>query len=174
MTEPQLDLQPDGTWQPIRVLFVCLGNICRSPLAEAVFRHLVDQRGWTDRFDIDSAGTSGWHRGAPPDARSTETARRRGITLAGRSRKVVASDLRTFDYVIAMDAENRAALDELRGRSGGTAQLRQLREFEPDADSLDVPDPYYGGPRGFDDVHDIVERGCAGLLAHIAAERGLR
>ena len=174
MTEPQLELKADGTWKPIRVLFVCLGNICRSPLAEAVFRHQVAERGWTDRFDIDSAGTSGWHRGAPPDARSTETAHRRGIELAGRSRRVTASDLRGFDYVIAMDAENRAALDELAAHSGGTAQVHQLREFEPGAASLDVPDPYYGGPRGFDEVHDIVERGCAGLLAHIAAERGLK
>jgi protein-tyrosine phosphatase len=174
MTEPQLELKADGTWKPIRVLFVCLGNICRSPLAEAVFRHQVAERGWSDRFDIDSAGTSGWHRGAPPDARSTETARRRGIELAGRSRKVIASDLRGFDYVIAMDAENRAALDELAAHSGGTAEVRQLREFEPGAASLDVPDPYYGGPRGFEDVHDIVERGCAGLLAHIAAQRGLK
>src|SRR5687768_9224322 len=103
MTEPQLELKADGTWKPIRVLFVCLGNICRSPLAEAVFRHQVAERGWTDRFDIDSAGTSGWHRGAPPDARSTETARLRGIELAGRSRRVSAADLRSFDYVIAMD-----------------------------------------------------------------------
>lgn len=170
----QLKLVDDGTWQPIRVLFVCLGNICRSPLAEAVFRHLVGERRWTDRFEIDSAGTSGWHRGAPPDWRSAEVARRRGIELAGASRKVTAADLRRFDYVIAMDAENRAALDELRAASGGTAEVRQLREFEPGAGSLDVPDPYYGGPRGFEDVHEIVERACAGLLAHIAAERGVR
>ncbi|HYH82688.1 MAG TPA: low molecular weight protein-tyrosine-phosphatase [Longimicrobium sp.] len=174
MGDTQMELVGDGSWQPIRVLFVCLGNICRSPLAEAVFRHLVEERGWTERFEIDSAGTSGWHRGSPPDPRSSETARRRGITLAGGSRKVIAADLRAFDYVIAMDAENRAALDELHARSGGTAEVRLLREFEPDAASLDVPDPYYGGPRGFDDVHDIVERGCAGLLAHIAAERCLR
>jgi len=174
MEETQLELKDDGTWRPIRVLFVCLGNICRSPLAEAVFRHLVEARGWAERFDVDSAGTSGWHRGSPPDPRSTETARRRGITLAGGSRKVTAADLRGFDYVIAMDAENEAALRELHAQSGGTAQVRRLREFEADAGSLDVPDPYYGGPRGFDDVHDIVERGCAGLLAHIAAERGLR
>ena len=170
----QLKLVDDGTWEPIRVLFVCLGNICRSPLAEAVFRHRVDERGWTDRFEIDSAGTSGWHRGSPPDRRSAETARRRGIEVAGASRRVTAADLRRFDYVIAMDAENRAALDELRESAGGTAEVRQLREFEPGADSPDVPDPYYGGPRGFEDVHDIVERGCAGLLEHIAAERGLR
>lgn len=174
MADSQMEMKPDGTWRPIRVLFVCLGNICRSPLAEAVFRHMVEVRGWTERFEIDSAGTSGWHRGSPPDPRSTETARRRGITLAGGSRKVTAADLRTFDYLIAMDAENRAGLGELHAQSGGTAEVRRLREFEPGAGSLDVPDPYYGGPRGFDDVHDIVERGCAGLLAHIAAERGLR
>jgi protein-tyrosine phosphatase len=170
----QLKLVDDGTWQPIRVLFVCMGNICRSPLAEAVFRHQVDERGWSGRFEIDSAGTSGGHRGAPPDPRSTETARRRGITLAGASRRVTGADLRRFDYVIAMDEENQAALDQLHASAGGTAEVRRLREFEPGADSLDVPDPYYGGPRGFDDVHDIVERGCAGLLAHVAAERGLR
>ncbi len=174
MGERQLELVSDGTWEPIRVLFVCLGNICRSPLAEAVFRHLVEERGWAERFEIDSAGTSGWHRGAPPDARSAEVARRRGIELAGGSRKVVAADLRRFHYVIAMDAENHDALRELQASSGGTAQVRRLREFEPRADSLDVPDPYYGGTRGFEDVHDIVERGCAGLLEHIAAEHGLR
>ena len=174
MTERQLELVSDGTWEPIRVLFVCLGNICRSPLAEAVFRHLVEERGWTERFDIDSAGTSGWHRGAPPDARSAETARRRGIEVAGASRKVVAADLRRFHYVIAMDEENLDALRELQASVGGTARVRRLREFEPRAASLDVPDPYYGGPRGFEDVHDIVERGCEGLLAHIAAEHGLR
>jgi protein-tyrosine phosphatase len=174
MADTQLRLVDDGSWVPIGVLFVCLGNICRSPLAEAVFRHLVEARGWAERFDVDSAGTSGWHRGAPPDARSAETARRRGIELTGGSRKVVASDLRRFHYVIAMDAENDAALRELHASAGGTAQVRRLREFEPRAASLDVPDPYYGGPRGFEDVHDIVERGCEGLLAHIAAEHGLR
>jgi len=174
MTERQLELVNDGTWEPIRVLFVCLGNICRSPLAEAVFRHLVEERGWTDRFDIDSAGTSGWHRGAPPDARSTEVARRRGITLAGGSRKVTAADLRRFHYVIAMDEENLEALRELQAEAGGTARVHRLREFEPRAASLDVPDPYYGGARGFEEVHDIVERACAGLLAHVAAEHGLR
>ena len=174
MTEKQLELVGDGTWEPIRVLFVCLGNICRSPLAEAVFRHLVEERGWADRFDIDSAGTSGWHRGAPPDARSAGTARRRGIEVTGASRKVVAADLRRFHYVIAMDEENLDTLRELQASAGGTAQVRRLREFEPRAASLDVPDPYYGGPRGFEDVHDIVERGCAGLLAYIAAEHGLR
>ena len=167
MVERQLELVSDGTWEPIRVLFVCLGNICRSPLAEAVFRHRVEERGWTDRFEIDSAGTSGWHRGAPPDARSAEVARRRGIEVAGASRRVVAADLRRFHYVIAMDEENLDALRELQASAGGTAQVRRLREFEPRAASLDVPDPYYGGPHGFDRVLDQVEAACRGLLDEV-------
>jgi protein-tyrosine phosphatase len=159
--------------QPVRVLFVCLGNICRSPLAEAVFRQQVAERGLQDRFEIDSAGTSGYHDGAPPDRRSTETARRRGVVLAGRSRMVGPDDLRRFDYVIAMDAENEAALRDLLAGSGGAARVHRLREWDPAPDDGNVPDPYYGGPRGFDDVHDIVERASAGFLAHVAREHGL-
>lgn len=158
---------------PIRVLFVCLGNICRSPLAEAVFRHQVRERGLEGRFEIDSAGTSGYHRGSPPDRRSAETARRRGIELSGRSRSVEADDLRRFDYVIAMDAENEAALRELLDDSGGAARVHRLREWDPRPDHGDVPDPYYGGPRGFDDVHDIVERASAAFLEHVVHEHGL-
>jgi protein-tyrosine phosphatase len=164
----------DMASEPVRVLFVCLGNICRSPLAEAVFRHLVDERGMSHAFEIDSAGTSGYHNGAPPDRRSTETARRRGITLAGQSRRLAPRDLEAFDYVIAMDAENLGEIRALQAAAGGRAEVRRLREFDPSADSLDVPDPYYGGPRGFEDVHDIVERACAGLLEHVLAERGTR
>ncbi|MDB4949099.1 MAG: protein tyrosine phosphatase [Gemmatimonadetes bacterium] len=159
---------------PVSVLFVCLGNICRSPLAEAVFRHMVRQRGLEDRFVIDSAGTSGWHTGAAPDERSTATARRRGIELAGRSRKLMAADLETFDYVIAMDTENLDGILALAGKAGGArARVHRLREWDPPPDDGDVPDPYYGGPRGFDHVQDIVERSCAALLDHIVAEHGL-
>ena len=160
--------------EPIRVLFVCLGNICRSPLAEAVFRHLVRERGLADRFEIDSAGTSGFHRGSPPDRRSTETARRRGIDLTGRSRGVTRDDLRRFDYVIAMDAENEAALRDLLRASGGSSRVHRLREWDPEPGDGDVPDPYYGGPRGFEDVHDIVERAAAGFLEHVVREHGLK
>jgi protein-tyrosine phosphatase len=159
--------------EPIRVLFVCLGNICRSPLAEAVFRHQVRERGLETRFEIDSAGTSGYHDGDPPDRRSTETARRRGVELTGRSRMVSAEDLRRFDYVIAMDAENEAALRDLLAGSGGTARVHRLREWDPQPGHGDVPDPYYGGARGFDDVHDIVERASAGFLAHVVRAHGL-
>lgn len=157
----------------IRVLFVCMGNICRSPVAEAVFRHQVTERGLDDRFEIDSAGTSGYHDGDPPDRRSTETARRRGITLAGRSRRVTADDLRAFDYVIAMDADNERELRRILSASGGTSRVHRLREWDPRPDDGDVPDPYYGGARGFDDVHDIVERASAAFLDHVVREHGL-
>jgi protein-tyrosine phosphatase len=158
--------------EPIRILFVCLGNICRSPLAENVFRHLARERGVEDRFEIDSAGTSGYHVGSPPDARSAATARRRGIELVGASRRLTAADLRRFDLVIAMDAENLEDIQALRGRAGGEARVHRLREWDPEADSLDVPDPYYGGANGFEDVHDLVERSCAALLDDLLRERG--
>ena len=143
-----------------RVLFVCLGNICRSPLAEAVFRHKVRERGVEHLFEIDSAGTSGYHDGAAPDRRSAETALRRGVELAGRSRKLRADDLRGFDYVVAMDAEN---LRELRRRApaGTEDKIRML------CGDADVPDPYYGGERGFDDVLDQVDAACRTLLEEL-------
>lgn len=158
---------------PIRVLFVCMGNICRSPVAEAVFRHQVREAGLEDRFEIDSAGTSGYHDGDPPDLRSTETARRRGIELTGRSRRVLPDDLRRFDYVIAMDADNERELRRVLAGSGGAARVHRLREWDPQPDHGDVPDPYYGGGRGFDDVHDIVERASAAFLAHLVLTHGL-
>lgn len=155
------------------MLFVCLGNICRSPLAENVFRQQVEARGVADWFEIDSAGTSGYHRGAPPDRRSAETARRRGLELVGASRQLTAQDLRRYDWVIAMDAENLDAIEALGSATGGTARIHRLREWDPESGGvLDVPDPYYGGDRGFEDVHDMVERSCAALLDHLLRERG--
>jgi protein-tyrosine phosphatase len=148
----------------IHILFVCLGNICRSPLAESVFRHLARERGVERRFEIDSAGTSGWHVGDPPDARSVATARARGVEVCGASRKLVAEDLRRFDYVVAMDRENLANITRLQTASGGGARVHLLREWDPEPGQPDVPDPYYGGERGFEEVHDIVERSCAALL----------
>ncbi len=157
----------------ISVLFVCLGNICRSPLAEALFRSAVDDAGLHDRFRVDSAGTSGYHRGESPDPRTTAVAAARGVTVEGASRRITRDDLATFDYVVAMDGENRRAVEALRDGAGG-AEVRLLREFDPEADgALDVPDPYFGGSRGFEDVHELVERSVAGLLSHIRADRGL-
>jgi protein-tyrosine phosphatase len=160
------------THDPTRILFVCLGNICRSPLAEAVFRHLARDRGVDHLFEIDSAGTSGYHSGSPPDRRSTATARARGVEVAGRSRQLTADDLARFDYVVAMDAENRGEIEALRARAGGRARVHLLREWDPEGPGGDVPDPYYGGARGFEEVHDIVERSCAALLDHLLRERG--
>jgi len=154
-----------------RILFVCLGNICRSPLAEAVFRDRARERGVADRFEVDSAGTSGYHRGAPPDRRSVQTAARRGVEVTGASRIVVEEDLATFDYVIAMDAENLSELEALHRQVEGRARLHRLREWDPEADAPDVPDPYFGGDRGFDDVHDIVERACEALLDDLLGGR---
>jgi protein-tyrosine phosphatase len=154
-----------------RILFVCLGNICRSPLAESVFRHLVRARGVEDRFEIDSAGTSGYHAGDPPDARSVATARLRGVEVAGRSRQMLAADLERFDYVVAMDRENLRAVQRLARGGAGAARVHLLREWDPESGSADVPDPYYGGARGFEEVHDIVERSCAALLDEILSAR---
>lgn len=156
----------------IRVLFVCLGNICRSPLAEAVFRHLVENRRDDARFVVDSAGTSNYHEGDAPDPRAAEVARRRGITLGGHARQLEREDLERFDYVVAMDATNLADVQQLaRGVKPG-AEVCLLREFDPDAGGdLDVPDPYFGGPQGFERVQDIIERSCLGLLEHIQRQR---
>ncbi len=160
----------------IRVLFVCMGNICRSPMAEGVFRNLVRAAGLEARFEIDSAGIGAWHEGEAPDARATATAAAHGITLTGAARQIRPLDLRDFDYVLAMDSENLAALERLKRRVAPDAELRLLREFDPEAtdgEPPEVPDPYYGGPRGFELVYAMVERAGRGLLAHIRRERGL-
>lgn len=154
----------------MRVLFVCLGNICRSPTAEGVMRRLVHEAGLEDDIALDSAGTGAWHVGNAPDPRSTEAARRRGTVLDGHARQVTAADFDAFDVLLAMDATN---LHELRQRAPDAAargKVRMLREFDPASTGeldLDVPDPYYGGPGGFDAVLDLVEAACAGLLAEI-------
>jgi protein-tyrosine phosphatase len=166
-------IEADPAVPPIRVLFVCMGNICRSPMAEAVFRHLVRQAGLEARFEIDSAGTGGWHEGEPPDERASAAAARRGVVLAGKARQIRTADLGRFDYVLAMDADNLSALRRLQKSVPG-AEVRLLREFDTAAaGELDVPDPYYGGTRGFDRVYDMVERAGRGLLEHIREERGL-
>lgn len=158
----------------VGVLFVCLGNICRSPLAEGVFRALVDDAGLGDRFDIDSAGTSSWHVGEPPDERTAAVARRRGVDVTGSSRRVKRNDLDRFQHILAMDTENLHELARLADRSGSDADIRRLRDYDPVVDGLrDVPDPYYGGSRGFENVHDIVERSCRALLEDLRSRYGM-
>jgi protein-tyrosine phosphatase len=158
----------------IGVLFVCLGNICRSPLAEGVFRHLARAAGVEDRFEIDSAGTSGYHDGDPPDQRTAAVATARGIELTGQSRRITSGDMQRFDYVIVMDEENHSALARMAHRTAPRARVHLLREFDPEANGdPDVPDPYYGGTRGFENVHDIVERSARALLDHLRQQHAI-
>lgn len=157
-----------------RILFVCLGNICRSPTAEGVMWALVREAGLEGSIELDSAGTGAWHVGNPPDERATETARTRGIVLEGAAREVRRADFDDFDLLIAMDRKNLADLRRLAPDERARARIRLLREFDPASagigvDELDVPDPYYGGPRGFEDVLDLVHAACEGLLAQIRA-----
>ena len=162
----------DGAAAPrLRVLMVCMGNICRSPTAEAVLRQRLDQAGLADVVWVDSAGTHAYHLDSPPDARSCEVGQQRGYVLADlRARKVVPRDYEAFDLLLAMDWDNLSLLEEgcpsdLRKR------LRRLTEFIPHSHPLAgaqvVPDPYYGGPAGFEHVLDLVEASCDGLVAHL-------
>lgn len=156
----------------MRVLFVCLGNICRSPTAEGVMRSLLAEV--EVEVEVDSAGTGGWHVGAPPDERAAETAAARGIALEGSARRVEVGDLDRFDLVVAMDRENLADLRRLAAGPHHEAKLVLLREFDQDsvaAGELEVPDPYYGGEGGFHHVLDVVERGCRGLLERVTGGR---
>jgi protein-tyrosine phosphatase len=153
------------------VLFVCLGNICRSPLAEGVFKHLASERGVDGFYEIDSAGMGAWHVGEPADRRSAEVARKNGVVLEGAARQVSAGDFDRFHWIIAMDSENLADLEALRARGPGRARLQRLRDFDPDPGDGDVPDPYYGGPAGFDHVFMLVRRSAEAFLDHLEEER---
>ena len=150
-----------------RVLFVCTGNICRSPTAEGVFRSLVEARGLSGRIDADSAGIGSWHAGDPPDPRSQRTARERGIDLsAQRARAVAADDFGTFDLILAMDSGHlRSLKDCCPDRYAG--RIRLFMDYAPGAGMADVPDPYYGGGDGFVRVFDMIEQASRGFLAEI-------
>ncbi len=162
-----------GSGFEVQVLFVCLGNICRSPTAEGVFRALLDEAGLQGRVGVDSAGTGAWHAGESPDSRSTEVARRRGIRLAGQARQVTRGDFAVFDYVVAMDRSNLRRLEELAPDSAARARLSLLRDHTAHGAGQDVPDPYYGGPDGFERVLDICEEGSRALLQHIREQHDL-
>ena len=150
---------------------MCMGNICRSPTAEGVMRRLIDDAGLSDSIELDSAGTGGWHAGEPPDERATLAASRRGVMLEGCARQVRESDFRRFDLLIALDrVEPARSAGDRPGRGGGRegAAAARVRPGVGDGD-LDVPDPYYGGDRGFDTVLDMVESACRGLLDELRA-----
>lgn len=156
----------------VRISFVCLGNICRSPTAEGVMRHMLDEAGLGERVSIDSAGTGSWHVGEPPDERARQEARRRGYRLTGRARQFGPGDFAEVDYVIAMDRSNAHALREMAPDDAARSKIHLLRDFDPESPAgSEVPDPYYEG--GFDLVLDIAERSCRGLLGHLRREHGI-
>ena len=149
----------------VRLCFVCLGNICRSPTAEGIMLHLVREADLESTIEIDSAGTGAWHAGELADARSRKVARARGFDLPSRARQFVQADFARFDYVLAMDASNLENLQALARSDEDQAKLSLMRSWDSTAQgSPDVPDPYYGGPQGFDEVFDMCERACRALL----------
>ncbi|HTW42233.1 MAG TPA: low molecular weight protein-tyrosine-phosphatase [Solirubrobacteraceae bacterium] len=153
---------------PVRLLFVCLGNICRSPTAEGVMRALVHEAGLADEIQLESAGTGAWHVGSPPDARAAQAAQERGVTLEGRARQVRPEDFADFDLLLAMDRENLSTLRTLAPGEQERAKVRLLRDFDPASDGeLDVPDPYYSAPGSFDEVFELVNAACQGLLQEL-------
>jgi low molecular weight protein-tyrosine phosphatase len=157
----------------LRLLFVCLGNICRSPTAEGTMRTLVREAGLEDQIELDSAGTGGWHVGSAPDERATAAAAGRGVVLEGAARRVRLEDFNDFDLILAMDSANLSDLRQLAPDGEGRAKVRLLREFDPASDGaedLDVPDPYYGDGDGFERVLDLVQAACAGLLVQVRAD----
>ncbi|MCH7991888.1 MAG: low molecular weight phosphotyrosine protein phosphatase [Gemmatimonadetes bacterium] len=151
------------------VLFVCLGNICRSPLAEGVFQHLVAEAGLSGHFEIDSAGTGAWHVGEKADARAEMVANQHGVELESRARQVTEDDLHRFDYVIVMDRENLRSVERMADATGSNAQIALLRDFDPEDSGDEVPDPYYGGSSGFETVYEIVHRSCQVLMKRLRA-----
>jgi protein-tyrosine phosphatase len=153
----------------MRVCFVCMGNICRSPTAEAVMRHRLAEAGLGDAVEVESAGTGSWHVGDPPDARAAAEARARGIAMEGVARQFRARDFDRFDLVLAMDHENARHLRRIAPDERAAAKVWLLREFDPASDGGDlaVPDPYYGGADGFATVFAQVDAACLGLIDHL-------
>jgi protein-tyrosine phosphatase len=155
----------------IKVLFVCTGNICRSPTADGVFRHIVAAEGLMAEMECDSAGTHGYHIGEAPDPRTVKAAKARGFDLSTlRARRVRREDFEEFDLILAMDQGHFAHLDAMRP-NGARAQVKLFLDYHPAGTLKDVPDPYYGGPQGFEDVLDMVEETSRALLARLRASK---
>ena len=154
-----------------RILFVCLGNICRSPTAEAVLRELVAREAPDLSLEIDSAGIGSWHIGEPPDERALAAARRRGLDMSRlRARQIASEDFARFDFILAMDRANLADLQR-RAPSQYRERVQLFLEFAPDLEVDEVPDPYYGGDAGFEEVLDLAEQAARGLLSHLRKSR---
>jgi protein-tyrosine phosphatase len=159
----------------IRVLFVCLGNICRSPLAEGIFKKLVNEAGLESVIESDSAGTSRWHIDEPPDTRSIQIAARNNIRLDHLGKQVLRNDLNKFDYILAMDTDNLENILKLEvpGQEY-RAKVMLMREFDDERSGADIPDPYYGGENGFQHVFDLLEESLGNFLGFLTREHGLK
>ena len=149
---------------PYRILFVCMGNICRSPAGEGVLLHLIKNKGVADKIICDSAGTIGYHEGHPPDSRMQLAARKRGIHLPSRARQIKRTDLDTFDLILTMDEENYRSVHALAQKEAQRAKIRRFCEFCTRHEDSEVPDPYYGGEHGFEHVLNLMEDGCEQVL----------
>ena len=163
-TEPKMNSVPNSN--SCSILFVCLGNICRSPAGEGLLQHSIDTLQLQDSMEIDSAGTIGYHTGKPADHRMRKAALNRGVELLSQSRKITIEDLHSFDLVIAMDRENLADLRQMT--SEPTAEIKLLSDFLGDDWPFDVPDPYYGGDEGFEYVLDMIEAACPSIIDSIS------
>ena len=159
----------------VNILFVCLGNICRSPLAEGIFQNLVDNKKLSGQIFCDSAGTSGWHIGEPPDRRSEAIANQHGLTLNHSGRQLDKEDFQNYDYIIAMDKHN---LEDIKNSSGfesfDSSRLFLMRKFDAEGKGKDVPDPYFGGPEGFENVYQMLDRSCKKFLEYLQENHQLR
>jgi len=149
-----------------RILFVCLGNICRSPAAEGIFLHLIRYKQLTEHYDVDSAGTGGWHVGSQADARIRQAAEKRGIQISSIARQIKSEDLYTYDLILTMDNDNLEALNNLAKDLDCDLEgkIRPILSYSKNTNLLEVPDPYYGGEKGFEMVLDLLEDACKGLL----------
>ncbi|WP_276366470.1 low molecular weight protein-tyrosine-phosphatase [Chryseolinea sp. H1M3-3] len=153
--------------EKIKVLFVCLGNICRSPLAEAIFKDKLKKKGLEDFFEVDSCGTSNYHVGDQPDSRTIANARKNGVTIDHCGRQFTANDLKHFDYILAMDHSNHHNILRLLKDKAHTSKVMLMREFDTTGKGEEVPDPYYGSEKNFQEVFEILNRSTENFLNHL-------
>lgn len=159
---------------PISVLFVCMGNICRSPAAEIIFRHKVEQAGLSSRFEIDSAGVIDMHTGSPPDRRMIAALQARNYVISGRARQIRPADLDTFDHILVMDHENLSDVRQLDPKKTSWSKIKLMTDYATQHDHTYVPDPYYGGTRDFEQVVELLEDACENLLITVGNDGGVR